>query len=409
MKQAGRFGSMAGLALSSLLGCGGVSENVPAAAPPSAAGAGPREPAFDRAAAERDVTRELDDLHDAAAHADEPRYLAHFAHDAVFLGTDAKERWDLPAFTAFLHPHFAQGKGWTYHVERRAVSFDADGGTAWFDEDLRGERLGPARGSGVLVREGGRWRVAQYNLALTIPNERFDELHAMLESPPRAELHARHDRAYREATEAVAHGDTARAAELLARVVDEAKTRPGDDLEFWIDNELTWIRWIAGDPAGARAEVDHARTALDHSTLPADKVLRLRLHELWDRAYLALDEARHEKGAARARWMAEADRDRAAYDAAAKPAGDHDGMAVLAAFFAWAHGDGRAAGVEAKKVDMAHDDDLQDIYVLGLALESAGDNQAAESARTLVCKGHDYLMKPIVVRAMAADGHPCPP
>ena len=47
----------------------------------------------------------------AAAHAHEPRYFAHFAPEAVFLGTDAAERWDLGAFRAYAHPHFAQGKG----------------------------------------------------------------------------------------------------------------------------------------------------------------------------------------------------------------------------------------------------------------------------------------------------------
>jgi hypothetical protein len=31
--------------------------------------------------------------------------------------------------------------------------------------------LGETRGSGVLLREDGRWRVAQYNLTIPIPNE----------------------------------------------------------------------------------------------------------------------------------------------------------------------------------------------------------------------------------------------
>jgi hypothetical protein len=140
-------------------------------------------PPFDRAAAEKDVSRALDDLHDAAAHADEGRYFAHFAPQAVFLGTDATERWDMTAFRAYAHPHFSAGKGWTFHAERRAITFDRDGDLAWFDEDLRGERLGPARGSGVLVHADGRWLVAQYNLALTIPNERFDEVRALLDAP----------------------------------------------------------------------------------------------------------------------------------------------------------------------------------------------------------------------------------
>ena len=38
------------------------------------------------------VARVLDDLNDAAARADEARYFALYTSDAVFLGTDAKER-----------------------------------------------------------------------------------------------------------------------------------------------------------------------------------------------------------------------------------------------------------------------------------------------------------------------------
>ena len=31
--------------------------------------------------------------------------------------------------------------------------------------------IGESRGSGVLVREDGAWRVAQYNLTVPVPNE----------------------------------------------------------------------------------------------------------------------------------------------------------------------------------------------------------------------------------------------
>jgi len=143
-------------------------------APPVAA------PPFDRVAAEHEVSAELDDFHDAASRADEARYFAHFAPQAVFLGTDATERWDVAAFRTYAHSRFAQGKGWTYHPLRRAISFAPDGTVAWFDEDLRGDRMGPTRGSGVLVHLEGRWKIAVYDLSITIPNERFDAVRALL-------------------------------------------------------------------------------------------------------------------------------------------------------------------------------------------------------------------------------------
>lgn len=137
-------------------------------------------------AAKDAVAHALDDLHAAAAVADEPRYFAHFADDAVFLGTDATERWDLPAFRTFAHPHFAAGKAWAFHAVRRAVTLSADGRLAWFDEDLATEKLGPARGSGVLVLKDGAWKIEQYNLATTIPNERFADVRALLDARPEA-------------------------------------------------------------------------------------------------------------------------------------------------------------------------------------------------------------------------------
>jgi hypothetical protein len=126
-----------------------------------------------------EVAAILDDFHDAAASSDEERYFGHFTPDGVFLGTDATERWDVTAFRAYAHPHFAAGRGWVMHATRRAIVIRGD--VAWFDEDLETRNLGPARGSGVLERGPDRvWRVAQYNLTITVPNERFAEIRALL-------------------------------------------------------------------------------------------------------------------------------------------------------------------------------------------------------------------------------------
>ena len=130
-----------------------------------------------------EVGRILDDWHDAAAKADEPRYFAHFATGGVFLGTDGKERWTVPEFRAYSHPFFARGKAWSFRSTRRNVTFIGD--VAWFDEDLDTPNLGPARGTGVLVREDkGTWKIAQYNLSVPIPNERFKDVKALIEAPP---------------------------------------------------------------------------------------------------------------------------------------------------------------------------------------------------------------------------------
>lgn len=154
------------LVLALLVACGSPAK--PAAAPAPAV-------------VDADARRVLDDWHDAAARADEERYFAHFAEGAVFLGTDGAERWTVPQFRAYAHPHFAKGKAWTMRATRREITFRGD--TAWFDEDLESAGLGAVRGSGVLVRDprSGAWKIAQYNLSVPIPNDKFPEVRALIE------------------------------------------------------------------------------------------------------------------------------------------------------------------------------------------------------------------------------------
>ena len=113
----------------------------------------------------------LDDFHRAAAEADGERYFDHFTEDAIFLGTDATERWDLAAFHAFADPYFTAGQGWAYAATERHLQLAPGGGVAWFDERLQNEKYGELRGSGVLREVGERWKIAQYNLSYPVPNE----------------------------------------------------------------------------------------------------------------------------------------------------------------------------------------------------------------------------------------------
>jgi hypothetical protein len=132
------------------------------------------------------VNAVLDDWHHAAAKADEARYFDHFTADAVFLGTDATERWTRDEFRKWAKPYFAKGKAWSFKAARRHVSFSKEGSVAWFDEDLDTPNLGPARGSGVLVRDGSSWKITQYNLSVPIPNEAFGEVKKIIDKASKA-------------------------------------------------------------------------------------------------------------------------------------------------------------------------------------------------------------------------------
>ena len=117
------------------------------------------------------VSAVLDELHEAASEAEFDRYFSLYADEAVFLGTDATERWTREEFMEYARAPFETGTGWTYHTLERHIAIAADGRTAWFDERLENAGLGETRGSGVLVIEDGSWEIAQYNLTIPIPNE----------------------------------------------------------------------------------------------------------------------------------------------------------------------------------------------------------------------------------------------
>ena len=64
-------------------------------------------PILQQPAPEAAVAAVLDDFHAAAAQADEARYFGHLDDKAVFLGTDASERWTKAQFQAYAHPYFS--------------------------------------------------------------------------------------------------------------------------------------------------------------------------------------------------------------------------------------------------------------------------------------------------------------
>jgi len=111
----------------------------------------------------------LNDFHDAAGKADFDRYFSHWTDDSVFLGTDATERWVGEEFRDFARPHFDKGKGWSYTPRDRKVTLLGE--AAFFDELLHNEKLGTCRGSGVLRRVDGQWKILQYNLSIPVPND----------------------------------------------------------------------------------------------------------------------------------------------------------------------------------------------------------------------------------------------
>ena len=118
--------------------------------------------------AHAEINRFLDGFHVDASKANFDGYFNRFASNGYFLGTDASERWSVSAFKLYAKPHFDKGRGWTYLPVERNI--EREGDFAWLDEQLDNERLGRCRGTGVLIKENGEWKVLRYSLTFLIPN-----------------------------------------------------------------------------------------------------------------------------------------------------------------------------------------------------------------------------------------------
>jgi hypothetical protein len=125
-------------------------------------------------ATEAEIGQVLDQLNVASTAADAPAYFALFTPDARFIGTDVTERWSLPEFRAYVEPYFSRGQGWTYTPRERVITVApiACRCVAWFDEVLDNSSYGVTRGSGVLRLTDDGWKIEQYVLSFTIPNDR---------------------------------------------------------------------------------------------------------------------------------------------------------------------------------------------------------------------------------------------
>ncbi len=127
---------------------------------------------------EKAIDQLMTDWHRAAAVADFDGYFNPMHEKAIYMGTDATERWTKNEFISFAKPFFDRSKrksAWDFKALERHVVISKDGKTAWIDELLEGH-MKICRGSGVLVKEKGTWKIMQYVLSMTIPNDSTREV-----------------------------------------------------------------------------------------------------------------------------------------------------------------------------------------------------------------------------------------
>ena len=126
---------------------------------------------------EQAIGEVLDDFHAAAAAGDKDRYLGHMTDDGVFMGTDEWERWPKnPEFTEYVGGRFQNGTGWSYKSVEREIMLAESEDIAWFDEVVYSESNGRFRGTGVVVKSDGQWKIAHYAMSFLVFNENWEEV-----------------------------------------------------------------------------------------------------------------------------------------------------------------------------------------------------------------------------------------
>lgn len=72
--------------------------------------------------AKTEISKVIDAWHQAAGEANFENYFSLMSKDAVFIGTDATENWQLDEFKAYAKPHFDKARAWDFtSVERNIL------------------------------------------------------------------------------------------------------------------------------------------------------------------------------------------------------------------------------------------------------------------------------------------------
>jgi hypothetical protein len=118
----------------------------------------------------KEVNQFIDAWHMAASKADANIFFDSMSDSSVYIGTDATERWTKMEFIAYAKPYFAQGEAWTFKPYDRDIHVSQNGEYVWFSELLT-TRMGICRGSGMISKTTEGWKIEQYHLSVTVPND----------------------------------------------------------------------------------------------------------------------------------------------------------------------------------------------------------------------------------------------
>jgi len=115
----------------------------------------------------------MDNWHKAAAMANEDVFFGSMTEDGIYLGTDKTEKWTRDEMAEWAEEYFQRESAWSFTATKRDVYFSKDGKTAWLNEKLD-TWMGICKGTAVLVLKPEGWKIALYDLSVTIDNDKVD-------------------------------------------------------------------------------------------------------------------------------------------------------------------------------------------------------------------------------------------
>jgi hypothetical protein len=211
--------------------------------------------------------------------------------------------------------------------------------------------------------------------------------------------------AYYDATVHAYRGDYRGAAKVMYDHI--VKVGPVTADAFFFHDAMIALRTADGDVLGALVECEEMVKAGALAWKPSDieHMTLVRLKEYWHRAYLLRMIAQTLEGAERQAFIAYAENARQEYIALAAPRGTlRDSIAVLDAYFAFCDGLPAKMREAALRVNVAEDDDIEDLYLVQLALDGAGDREAAATVRKrMFALQSATVLTPVFVMWMRAD------
>jgi hypothetical protein len=120
------------------------------------------------------INQFMDNWHMAAATADEEVFFGSMTEDGIYLGTDKTEKWTRDEMSEWANEYFQRESAWSFTAIDRDVYFSEDGKIAWLNEKLD-TWMGVCKGTAVLVLKENDWKIALYDLSVTIDNEKIDQ------------------------------------------------------------------------------------------------------------------------------------------------------------------------------------------------------------------------------------------